>query len=420
MVKKMRDGSAKVYLFNVRDFGAKGDGVTEDTKAIQATVDAAPDGSLIYFPPGVYLVGVSTPYGIVVKNRSRLRFVGEGGASVLKVPPERDRRWMTFDDCEDIEVTRLSFDKNGSTRFGGLAFYSSRRIRITQNRFFDSAPKMSDGYDRYAIVFGVGAKVSEDIWVGENIIEHLQVEIDKARRVHIVHNRSLRPEYSAGFGWFSQTQQAICEDWMIAGNLVIDPAIYGICVALDGKRDGSVIRNVVIAENIIVYRQRVGQGRAIMVGTRPEEDMVAKGVVWENIAILNNQIVYEPSLPKPVERPALQVATSSGQERMSKLRISGNLIAGNEKLSAYGMELIGLTDSVINDNAIYGVRSGILMRGGFARNFVHSNRVTDVAGAAFHLAQSGGENVFVSNFVFGRFGVDFQMDGLQPSDRWQK
>jgi hypothetical protein len=46
--------------------------------------------------------------------------------------------------------------------------------------------------------------------------------------------------------------------------------------------------------------------------------------------------------------------------------------------------------------------------------------VTDVAGAAFHLAQSGGENVFVSNFVFGRFGVDFQMDGLQPSDRWQK
>jgi hypothetical protein len=207
---------------------------------------------------------------------------------------------------------------------------------------------------------------------------------------------------------------------MIAGNLVIDPAIYGICVALDGKRDGSVIRNVVIAENIIVYRQRVGQGRAIMVGTRPEEDVVAKGVVWENIAILNNQIVYEPSLPKPVERPALQVATSSGQERMSKLRISGNLIAGNEKLSAYGMELIGLTDSVINDNAIYGVRGGILMRGGFARNFVHSNRVTDVAGAAFHLAQSGGENVFVSNFVFGRFGVDFQMDGLQPSDRWQK
>jgi polygalacturonase len=38
MVKKMRDGSAKVYLFNVRDFGAKGDGVTEDTKAFASSV----------------------------------------------------------------------------------------------------------------------------------------------------------------------------------------------------------------------------------------------------------------------------------------------------------------------------------------------------------------------------------------------
>lgn len=37
-------------MFNVRDFGAKGDGIADDTAAIQAAVDAASPGSTVYFP----------------------------------------------------------------------------------------------------------------------------------------------------------------------------------------------------------------------------------------------------------------------------------------------------------------------------------------------------------------------------------
>ena len=39
---------------NVRDFGAVGDGVRNDTAAIQRAIDA---GGLVHFPPGVYLTG---------------------------------------------------------------------------------------------------------------------------------------------------------------------------------------------------------------------------------------------------------------------------------------------------------------------------------------------------------------------------
>lgn len=52
---------------NVKDFGAVGDGVTDDTAAIKAalTTNRQPvyklDPSAVYFPPGTYLVSESLP-----------------------------------------------------------------------------------------------------------------------------------------------------------------------------------------------------------------------------------------------------------------------------------------------------------------------------------------------------------------------
>jgi len=46
-------------FISVRDFGAAGDGVSLDTRPIQAAIDActAQSGSTVYFPPGNYLTG---------------------------------------------------------------------------------------------------------------------------------------------------------------------------------------------------------------------------------------------------------------------------------------------------------------------------------------------------------------------------
>ena len=42
-------------VINVRQFGAKGDGTSDDTKAIQSAIDAAAArGGAVFVPPGIY------------------------------------------------------------------------------------------------------------------------------------------------------------------------------------------------------------------------------------------------------------------------------------------------------------------------------------------------------------------------------
>ena len=73
---------ASASVLCVRDFGAKGDGVTKDTEAIQATIEAvhAAGGGTVMFPAGEYLSG-----SIWLRDNITLH-LGEG--SVLKGSPD--------------------------------------------------------------------------------------------------------------------------------------------------------------------------------------------------------------------------------------------------------------------------------------------------------------------------------------------
>ncbi len=84
--------SANAVTVNIRDFGATGDGVTNDTSAIQSAMDylASAGGGTLYVPAGTYLIdNVGNAWGAMSYC---LTWTGTTTLTVLgDSPPRRSR-----------------------------------------------------------------------------------------------------------------------------------------------------------------------------------------------------------------------------------------------------------------------------------------------------------------------------------------
>jgi hypothetical protein len=67
---------------NVKDFGAIGDGVTDDSQAIQNAIDATPNGGKLYIPTGTYLIttGLTRTNSITIQGDG---IYGAGGTVLI-------------------------------------------------------------------------------------------------------------------------------------------------------------------------------------------------------------------------------------------------------------------------------------------------------------------------------------------------
>lgn len=96
---------------NVKDFGAKGDGVTDDTAAIQAALDAGA-GNKVIIPKGVYLL----TSGLDVPNRTQV--TGDGPINsylIYKVSTTTANSAFNFDNNDNIHLSDFTiFCNTGS------------------------------------------------------------------------------------------------------------------------------------------------------------------------------------------------------------------------------------------------------------------------------------------------------------------
>ncbi|MGH7794186.1 MAG: glycosyl hydrolase family 28-related protein [Candidatus Binatia bacterium] len=394
-------------ILNVMEFGARGDGVSDDTAAIQKTINAAPERSTIYFPAGTYDVS-----NLSVKNRSALSFMGDERKSVIRQKTGA-ARIATFEKSSDIVITKLAFDANGIHSYGGVVFYAAKGVLIENNSFIDSAPKHNRAGDHYSFVFGKGAEPSQNIKILNNTIEYLQLEVDHSRNVVIEGNTVKGSIGTSGIGVFTVGNDAIAEDYLIKGNTVIDPPGAGFHVVTDPPSSRNcVFRRITIVGNRLIRTNTQGYG--IRIGTL-NNSKAASGNVFEDIAIKDNLIRIEATAPATRQ---LVFANSSHAAGIlfNRLTVTGNTIEneapGN---SGFAIDLKRIQNSVVAENTIKGVANGIALAGELLANEVRNNVVT-ASGVAYRFDSSRGKNRAVNNRILGNPKQGWKLSNMNPSD----
>ena len=123
---------------SVKDFGAVGDGVTDDTAAINLAIVA---GRNIWFPAGTYLINTS----ILVSSKNNVRLQGAGmnvsiikcaAATTFSVPP------LDVTSSTNVSVAGFAFDSNSNASVASLPVV--RFVSCTDISFSDS--KISHSY----------------------------------------------------------------------------------------------------------------------------------------------------------------------------------------------------------------------------------------------------------------------------------
>jgi nitrous oxidase accessory protein NosD len=99
---------AAATVFNVRDYGAVGDGKTDDITALRRAVLAMQQagGGQLYFPAGTYLISDRLLFG--GDNFSSLRIYGEGDTSIIKTVAPLDNLFL--DSTHGAEIDHLRFE----------------------------------------------------------------------------------------------------------------------------------------------------------------------------------------------------------------------------------------------------------------------------------------------------------------------
>lgn len=155
---RMIEGAA----VNVKDFGAVGDGVADDTAAIQAAIDAidASGGGDVYFPFGTYLISS----GVTLCSKIRIH-----GGNALIDHSAGTSDGFTATGKSDITVENLRF-KYGTGASDNTLFTIDGcfRIRFEGNFFFSENGSDAGNTTPIKIREEVGVSGSKDVIINGN------------------------------------------------------------------------------------------------------------------------------------------------------------------------------------------------------------------------------------------------------------
>jgi hypothetical protein len=250
---KVQTALTNLGVINVLDYGAVGDGTTDDTTALQAALNAvSTTGETVFFPAGTYLLDTTTP--LFVKSNTWVKGAGIGATTILhpKSHAFRNETYASGGPNTDITISDMTFDAN-NLWVGAVIMSGVSRVIVERIHVYNDYTATTGN----AIAFASSASQDcEDLKVANCILDtidygvNLDATLGTIRRVAIANN-SITPGWGSGIA----TQRHV-EGVTITGNSIVLPCTA--VNALTGGYSGLGIKLVdgdsltVCARNIVI------------------------------------------------------------------------------------------------------------------------------------------------------------------------
>jgi len=327
--------------FQVKDFGARGDGVTDDTAAFGRAFAAvsAYGGGVVYVPPGRYRVGkLFVPSGCVL--------TGAGTASWIQLLDNTNATFLNIVGV-DITVSNLQIDGNASGQSNKSALYDAvamfppaQRVRIHDCWVHDAIG--------YQIVAFPGCS---DIVVARNIVSggaEEGIECQGSSDFRAVGNLVQESGNNGIYVWSNTSQSGTCRAATIAGNVVSDwsrtsPGWGGIVVD-DGATD------VTVTGNALAGTPGTGTGIAVSSeGPPPQRVAVSANTV---AGVAGVAIRVRNSRHTPVSGNVVSDTGGAGIQLWNA--VTGISVAGNviDRSGNAGVQVLNASDFNVRANVV--------------------------------------------------------------------
>ncbi len=195
LVADSRSAAATPATFNVRDYGAAGDGKTLDTTALNAAIVACAQagGGTVYVPPGNYLTGT-------VELKSHVTLELSAGATILgsenpgDYPPTKsvwgDTRQVMAPLIYAVDAENITITGRGTIDGQGAIWW--RRVRLNDPKKFPSGPQTDDDRAEAKKLSRGRPHLFRPVRCKDVVLEHVNIRNSAEWNVHPVLCENIR------------------------------------------------------------------------------------------------------------------------------------------------------------------------------------------------------------------------------------
>ncbi|MFQ5479790.1 MAG: right-handed parallel beta-helix repeat-containing protein [Thermodesulfobacteriota bacterium] len=382
------NGAHKWFDVTHPDFGAKGDGVTDDTSAIQAAFDAiAAAGGIrtVYFPSGTYLISA----GINI-NKNNITVRGEGESSVIQVKNN---------------VGDLQF--NG---YGAMFLIATGSSHIVIKDLLLDGNSDNNTASTYSAIEGTN---TDNLSIRDMTIKNTPFNAILLTATTLPHtNFKVTNNKLLNIGW-QGIQVRYGDTGIVSGNNIFSSGNHGIVINFGSTAGTHSSSRVVVSDNIInrsvppstILTGQVESGMMIMISEASSYIVVDSNVCYDNRNAANDGIATVGS-PAPggagpiyrsivISNNSVSYAGGFGIDATSHCTVTGNVI------------MYPATDGIVLSGDLGPMRKDVLISNNVIYNPNFSN-TPGTAGIALNSAVNNGATWkhirITNNIVFDEAG----------------